>query len=521
MNLLFLAFETEAHAMAHLAMRFKAGGHSVFVLSCDHFNVTHSRGEVFAFYRKVGLAESEFGNFEGVYRELNDLPESLPDDAVDWKYLLTFEARYCKRFTLLEMVAMDPLLSGAYHHRTIYYRPRNKALLFKYLELQARYLEALFTRGCFDCVFTINFQYFVKAAVFTMAHACGIPYLMVSSCRIRNLHVVYDNFGIGTPRSIVAEMRRLEEVQDPCDDAASYIDWLKRERRPAYSDFELTSAEIKARMPVSVRLKEIRWWMTRYPRQVLFVHKHYRGLLRRNYFLPSYFACLRTMIVALWRRMQYFRCPELTGKDLPKGPFVFFPLHLIPENTVLTLSRTFNEMECVFQLAKALPADWRVVVKVNPYMLVSSLDTHPNSYFLAMSRLPNVQFIHPLIPSGEIIDKASAVATLTGTALFEGAVFNKPGFRWGHTEFEAVDTIYPFQPDKVREQLQQSVSGNLPYYIQACYNLGLRLDVRLLCELRATMTSDQTAEFERQISGLENKILEYLAVEAKISEAIA
>jgi len=88
----------------------------------------------------------------------------------------------------------------------------------------------------------------VKAAVFTMAHACGIPYLMISSCRIRDLHVVYDNFSMGTPRSILSEMRRLAEVQDPCDDAASYIDWLKREHRPAYSDFERTFAEIKAQM---------------------------------------------------------------------------------------------------------------------------------------------------------------------------------------------------------------------------------------------------------------------------------
>src|ERR1022692_979621 len=151
MNILFLAFEGEARAMAHLAMRFKAKGDSVFVLSCDHFNVTHSRGEVFDFYRKVGLAESEFGNFETVYTELNRLPEDMPDRAVDWDYLRTFESLYCKHFTLLEMVAMDPLLSGAYHHRTIYYRPRNKALLFKYLELQARYLEALFMHGCFDC----------------------------------------------------------------------------------------------------------------------------------------------------------------------------------------------------------------------------------------------------------------------------------------------------------------------------------------------------------------------------------
>jgi hypothetical protein len=524
MNVLFLAFEGEAHAMAHLAMRFKTGGHNVFVLSCDHFSVTHSRGEVFDYYCKVGLAESEFGNFESVYRELNGLQESLPDTAVDWNYLRTFESRYCKRFTLLELVAMDPLISGAYHHRTIYYRPCNKALLFKYLELQARYLEALFARGAFDCVFTINFQYFVKAAVFTMAHACGIPYLMVSSCRIRNLHVLYDNFSIGTPRSIVAEMRRLEEAEDPCCDSIGYFDRLRNERKPAYDAVESWDDDKRKRLSLSFRLKELWWWFTRYPRRVLFVHKHYRGILRRNYFLPSYFACVRTLIVGLWRRLEYFRCSELMRSDLPKEPFVYFPLHLIPENTVLTLSKTFDEMECIFQLAKALPADWRVVVKIKLDML-TSFDTHPNSYFMAMNRIANVQFINPLIPSAEIIDKASAVATISGTALLEGAVFGKPGFRWGRTEFDAVDTIYLFDPEKLREQLQRGVSGNLRYYVQACHNLGLRLDLGLLCQPRATMTPDQTAESEKQISCLENKILGYLAAEAKTeaktTEAIA
>jgi hypothetical protein len=520
MNILFLAFEGEARSMAPLATRFKAKGHSVFVLSCDHFNVTHSRGEVFDFYRNVGLAESEFSNLESVYTELNHLPENLPDSAVDWDYLRSFEALYCRRFTLLEMVAMDPLLSGAYHHRTIYYRPRNKALLFKYLELLARYLETLFTRGRFDCVFTINYQYFIKAAVFTMANASGIPYLMVTSCRIRDLYVVYDNFSMGTPRSIIAEMRRLEEVGDLCSDAASYCDWLKRERKPAYTDFERTLDTIGKQLSVPFRMKEIWWWLTHYPRSVLFVHKHYRGLLRRNYFLPSYLASLRALIVGLWRRVQYFRCSELMRTDLPKESFVFFPLHLMPENTVLTLSKTFDEMECVFQLAKVLPADWKVVVKVNPNML-TSYDTHPNSYFLAISKFANVQFINPLIPSAEIIDKASAVATISGTALLEGAVFNKPGFRWGRTEFEAVDTIYPFDADKVREHLQRGVSANLRYYIQACYNLGVRLDVRLLCHSGAAMTPEQTAEFEKQISYLENRILGYMAAEAKITEVTA
>jgi len=520
MNILFLAFETEAFPMAHLAMRFKSKGHGVFVLSCDHYNVTHSRGEVFHFYRKIGLTESEFGNFESIYKELNSLPEDLPDHAVDWDYLRTFEAHYCKYFTLLEMVAMDPLMSGAYHHRTIYYRPRNKALLFKYLELQTRYLESLFTRSRFDCVFSINYQYFVKAAVFTMAHASGIPYLAASSCRIKDLYAISDNFNIGTTRAVLAEMKRLEDAGDPCFDATGFFDWLKRERSGAYYDFDREMATAAMQQPLSARLKEIWWWLTRYPRRVLFINKHYRGMMRRNYFLPNYLACVRLLIVALWRRVGYFRCPELTRTDLPTEPFVFFPLHFIPENTVLTLSKTFDEMECIFQLAKALPADWKVVVKVNPAMLTTSFDTHPNSYFLAINRLPNVQFIHPSTPSAEIIDKASAVATLTGTALFEGAAFDKPGFRWGRMEFEVVDTVYPFQPRKVREQLQQGVSGNLPYYIQACFNLGLRLDVRLLCEPRETMTREQAAEFERQMSGLEKKILEYVAIETKTTEVI-
>ena len=37
----------------------------------------------------------------------------------------------------------------------------------------------------------------------------------------------------------------------------------------------------------------------------------------------------------------------------------------------------------------------------------------------------------------------------------------------------------------------------------------------------AAMTLDETAEFEKQISYLENKIFGYMAAEAKITEVIA
>jgi len=519
MNILFFAFEGEARLMAELARLFKKNGHGVFVVSCDHFNVTHTRGEVFDYYRSTGLQENEFANMADVFRKLNSLPPELSRDLIDWNYLEDFEIKYCRRFTLLELAAMDPLMSDVSHNRNIYYRPENKNIFFKYLELQCRWLEGIFSRRVFDVAFTINFQYFIKAAAFTMAEAKGIPFLMVGTCRISDLHLLFDNFSLGTPRAVADEMERLSESNNPCRDAAEYIDWLKKERQSAYTGFLDTMRIIKDRMSLTPRLMELWCMITRYPRHAIFINKHYRGMFRRNYFLPNYFATLFTMIAALSRRIGYFRYRQLTRTDLPKGPFVYFPLHLIPENSVLTLSKTFNELECLFQLSKSLPINWKVVVKINPYMLID-LDSHPNRYYLEMSRLPNVQFISPLVPSFDIIEKASAVACISGTALLEAAILDKPCFRWGRTEFEAIDTVFEFCSDKVRERIGMSRSSNLKYYIQACFNLGLHLDFRLLCHpvspVSPRLSAEQAEEYQRQLTLLEEEILHYCEASIKL-----
>lgn len=503
-----MAFEGEARLIGALAMRLKSLGHNVVVVSCDHFNVTHSKGQVFDYFRYLGLSDAEFTHLDQVFHDLNALPIDLPHDAVDWDYLRRFEGEYCKRFSLLELAAMDPLLTGTYHHRDIYYRPDNKIIFFKYMEIQLRWLDSIFRRADYDQIFTVNFQYFIKAAFFTMADAKGIPFYMLGTCRIADLQLLFDNFSLGTPGDIVQEMQRLEAEDDPCSDAVAYIDWLKRERRPAYKDFELTMTAIREQMSIRWRIREIVKLGIRQPRSVIFIHKHYRGLLRKNYFLPVFAWSMWAHIVGLKRRIGYFRHRELTSRELPGGPFVFFALHLIPENSVLTLSRTFDELECLFQLAKALPIDWKVVVKINPNMLVS-YDTHPNDYYLRMSKIPNVQFINPLIPSAYIMDKAAAVASISGTALLEGAIFGKPGLRWGHTEFEAIDIVHAFDGETLPEHLASGESRNLRFYIQACFTLGLHLDLRLLClAIIVPLSEEQKEAYERQLSALTGRLLD-------------
>lgn len=506
MNILFLSFEGEVNSIGQLAKRFKANGHNVFVLCCDHFSVTHGHDAIPEYLRTLGLSDSEFANLDSVFREMNSLPEDLPDHAVDWNFLRQFEKRYCKRFSLLEMVAMDPIMSAAYHHRDIYYRPRNKALLYKYLELQLKWLEDIFKTIQCDVVFTVNFQYFLKALAFAMADALRIRYLLLAGCRIGNVHVLYDNFSMGTPDSILREMAALEASGDGCVDAITFMDRLRVEQKPAYADYEKTIKRIQARMSLGARLKEFWSLLIRLPLRGM-RRKHYRGLLRQDYFLPTHRKEMLAMAVGIWRRFSYFRQATLMREELPHSPFVYFPLHLIPENSVLTLSQTFDELECLFQLSKSLPVGWTIVVKVNPTML-ADYDTHPNAYYLEMAQLPNVQFISPLVPSATILDKASAVACISGTALLEGAVFGKPGIRWGHAEFEAIDLVQRFDPDSVRNHLERNASDNLPLYIQACINLGINIDLSLLNHPLTTSPSpSELEEYKRQLLLVEQLIL--------------
>lgn len=511
MNFLLLAFEgEEAQFAARLAQRLKARGHGVHVASCDHYTVTQMDAVAAGYYRRVGLQDGEFSDLGAFYAELNALPSDLDEKRVDWSYLREFEQKYCKRYTLLELVAMDPMLSGAFHHRNVYYRPKNKALFFKMLEMKARWLDRVFNALEFDAILTVNFQYFVKAAMFTMAEARSIPFLMVSSCRVAGLHLIFDNFSFGTPDHVVQEMDRLAAAGDECADAKAYAQSLIAERKPAYTGFESTLRRISAQMSIWRRLHHLLRMVALEWRPALFLYKHYRGLLRPNYFLPNYVALLKADIIGLWRRIGYFRHERLVSPVLPDGPFVYFPLHLIPENSVLTLSKTFNELECLFQLSKVLPPDWKIVVKINPNMLVS-FDTHPNSYYLEMAALPNVQFVHPSLRSGDVMVRARAVAAISGTALLEGAIYGKPGFRWGRTEFEVVDTVHQFDAAKVREQLEATQSENVLVYVQACFNLGFELDVQLIGRsLSASLSAEQEEKCVGQLDDLEKRLLTFL-----------
>jgi hypothetical protein len=125
-------------------------------------------------------------------------------------------------------------------------------------------------------------------------------------------------------------------------------------------------------------------------------------------------------------------------------PFVFFPLHFEPEQTLLIKSPYFtNQIEVITNIAKSLPVGFTLVVKEHPAMQLSGW--RKISDYEKISNLPNVVLLHPSVSNEDIIPKSSLVITISGTSGLEAAFHNKPSIIFTDVNFSNLSSVYRLQ----------------------------------------------------------------------------
>ena len=108
-----------------------------------------------------------------------------------------------------------------------------------------------------------------------------------------------------------------------------------------------------------------------------------------------------------------------------KKPFIFFPLHLEQEMSLLIRAPFYtNQLEIIKNLVKSLPIGYELYVKEHPLMYVRSW--RKISIYKEIMNLPNVRLIHPSVDSNELLEKCSLVVTISGTASLDAGFFQKP-----------------------------------------------------------------------------------------------
>jgi len=181
------------------------------------------------------------------------------------------------------------------------------------------------------------------------------------------------------------------------------------------------------------------------------VERLYLALQRRDWALFLLFMdclCTRTREVAFTRFIRRLKFKSELKKrtycnnaDLER-PFIYFALHLQPEQTTSALGGLFaNQINAIEAIRDILPSEWQIFIKENPKQRYMYRDM---PFFARIRQLPDVKFIDDSFGSQELIRKSHIVATITGSVGYEALVLGKPCVFFGDAWFEGLPNAFRF-----------------------------------------------------------------------------
>jgi hypothetical protein len=153
-----------------------------------------------------------------------------------------------------------------------------------------------------------------------------------------------------------------------------------------------------------------------------------------------------------------------TIPDLDK-PYVYMALNYQPECTTSPQGDVFVDLILAIEiLSAALPEGWCIYVKEHPGEwfprgINYSTSRYPG-YYERIAKIKNVSIIPVETNSYELIYKAKAVSTVTGTAAWEALFRNKPSIIFGHPWYQDCPLLFRVDSvDSCKEAFNKIIGG--------------------------------------------------------------
>ena len=121
-------------------------------------------------------------------------------------------------------------------------------------------------------------------------------------------------------------------------------------------------------------------------------------------------------------------------------PYVYVPLHMQPEVTTCPMGGAYVDQELIVQMLGAcLPKGVRMYVKEHP---TQSERWRSEAFYKALHDVPSVTIVPRECSTFTLIEHAQAIASVTGTAMFEGIFKGKPAMMFGHKYFQFAPGVH-------------------------------------------------------------------------------
>jgi hypothetical protein len=410
-------------------------------------------------------------------QELRDMPPGSLDQP-------TFEALGAIQLLALKQMYRQELLGGfALHDRMIL------------LNRLAGYWSAVLDRFQPDVLINPNPPHIVYDYIaHALARRRGIRTVMFEWVTSIGLLAAMDDFGDGVP-PIMQAYRRLRAAP-PATPAVlgQRMEEYWRSLRGGYEQARPYWLTINQKATSSAEGASLRKAMANYARSIM-------GSLRRNpsylWRTPSYLAkALRLATapptVAGHYGGKFYKAgeapPELARKvdryrrrhaDAVKRyydllavvpdldhPYIYVPLHAQPERSTNPNGGVFDEQDVmVGSIAAAVPQGWRIYVKEHPAQFFPFLSDNGrwSTTYDAILQHPAVSFVPRNTSSFDLIDRAQAVASVSGTACWEAIVRGIPALVFGESWYKGCEGAHIIRTvADLRHALQCIIAGGRP-----------------------------------------------------------
>ena len=332
------------------------------------------------------------------------LYENLSPSQPDMEYLKIIEEKY--QINLWSIIYTDRYF---YNKFNPFYKFEYNEIL-SLIEQECKLFEKILSESEPDFILTNTITHHYQYLFYKICKSKGIPLLTLEPLRFANKWMItngpmYDDLDI-------SNFNKSKSVQLSNND----INKLSTSSGKIYLKNKLIKTEISKSKKFSAIFNFI------FNKKNIESTKRFSsyGRTRKNIILKG-----SASLFKIKRKYRESFINKNCSKTIPDYPFVYFPLHLEPERVLLMgAPYIIDQISIITSIAKSLPIGLKLIVKEHPNMNTQGWRT--NSYYKQIIDLPNVELLHPTIPSENLIEKCNLVITIRGTSSLEAIKFGKP-----------------------------------------------------------------------------------------------
>jgi hypothetical protein len=443
----------------------------------------------------------------------NEFNEKITQNNIDLNYLEGIEKDYCK-FKNLNLQLTSSQLTTRHFHTRFFFNPTTFEQNQIFLELGYKRVIQVLDEFEPDVILDIEDGELLRTILNEVAFKRQIPCVNIDYPRFEGYKIPTYCLGVKKENYLSLEYARYyakptEELINEYEyvmDFRSGDDIMSREfKGTTTSQYEPDSWYIISKNLV----EKILYFWSVYISSGNLKLKRKRQILYSNP-IKHFLFYLKVEIKRqyLFRKNRYFENPELNE------PYVYMPLHLIPESTTFVKAPFYiNELNIIEQVSKSLPINWKLYVKEHQAMV----GERSLSFYSEVKKFPNVKLVkfNYYNDPKPWIQNAKGVIAISGTGAYEASMLGKQSIVFADVPFTLIEGVHHVHSFEELPKLLASFTSidnikSCASYLAAVKSTGKDLNLKYLIaegERIICQNSVITEKFENEI----NKLIDFFS----------